>query len=160
MEVLVSNPFNYDASYRNQRDSERRATTWKTMTLSMLTDLLRHTDAQMRMSPEVMRHDSEIESMLCSACYVLCWWWIHDINLLVVNADHWLYIYQLRSWKPGMPNENRMRYPSDPWVERRRRHCRHTTQSSLKLKWYIVLSTVFSIFFQSDRRWMNSYISW
>ena len=32
-------------------------------------------------------------------------------------------------------------------------------QSSLKLKLYIVLSTIFSIFFQSDRRWMNSYTS-
>ena len=30
------------------------------------------------------------------------------------------------------------------------------TQSSLKERLYIVLSTVFSIFFQSDRRWMNS----
>jgi len=29
-------------------------------------------------------------------------------------------------------------------------------QSSLKLKLYIVLSTIFSIFFQSERRWMNS----
>lgn len=35
-----------------------------------------------------------------------------------------------------------------------------TTQSSLKLKLYMVLSTVFSIFFQSERRCMNSYISW
>ena len=31
-----------------------------------------------------------------------------------------------------------------------------TRQSSLKERLYIVLSTVFSIFFQSDRRWMNS----
>jgi hypothetical protein len=35
-----------------------------------------------------------------------------------------------------------------------------TTQSSLKLRLYMALSTVFSIFFQSDRRWMNSYMSW
>ena len=32
-------------------------------------------------------------------------------------------------------------------------------QSSLKLRLYIVLSTIFSIFFQSDRLWMNSYTS-
>ena len=31
-----------------------------------------------------------------------------------------------------------------------------TRQSSLKDRLYIVLSTVFSIFFQSDRRWINS----
>lgn len=34
--------------------------------------------------------------------------------------------------------------------------CHEITQSSLKERLYIVLSTVFSIFFQSDRRWMNS----
>ena len=33
-------------------------------------------------------------------------------------------------------------------------------QSSLKLRLYIVLSTVFSMRFQSALRWMNSYTSY